>query len=223
MRLTPARTRPATLALLVLLVAAAFAAAGCRRAPRLAPLPPDAVIVAFGDSLTHGTGAQTGASYPTRLAAATGVKVINAGVPGELSGQGLSRLPAVLTAHRPALVILCHGGNDLLQGMPPDAIADNLRAMIGLVRAHGAKAVLVSVPRPGLTLSPHPLYRQVAAELGVPCEDRILRTILRDRALKSDPIHPNADGYQALADALVRLLARAGALGRHARAPAPPG
>ena len=91
-------------------------AAGCRdRTPRLQPLPAHAVILAFGDSLTAGNGAPRASSYPVILQQLTGWQTINAGAPGEISAEGVIRLPGLLQRYHPDLVVLCHGGNDLLR------------------------------------------------------------------------------------------------------------
>jgi lysophospholipase L1-like esterase len=183
--------------------------AACSDTPPLSPLPPDAVIVAFGDSLTRGTGASDDQAYPARLAEDLDRRVINAGVPGELSGAGLARLPQVLAEHRPALVILCHGGNDLLRRRPDTEAAANLRAMIEMIREQGAEVVLIGVPGPNLMLTVPEFYAELADEYQLPYAGDILPAVLGDRALKSDTVHPNAAGYDRLAAALAELIERA--------------
>ncbi len=196
----------------LLLLLALLLLAGCDNRSRLQPLPPGSTILAFGDSLTYGTGAAADASYPAVLAATTGIDVINAGVPGEVTANGRQRLPQLLQEHRPALVILCHGGNDMLRQRGEEQARENLRAMALMARESGADVVLVGVPRPGIFLSSAPLYGELAEELDLPLENDILGEILSDRSLKSDRIHPNADGYRLLAGAIERLLADNGAL-----------
>ncbi|NIR60646.1 MAG: arylesterase [Gammaproteobacteria bacterium] len=186
--------------------------AACSDAPRLPRLAPDAVILAFGDSLTYGNGAPRSASYPAVLERLVGRTVINAGVPGELSSAGSDRLPALLERHDPDLVILCHGGNDLLRDRPPAEIRANLRAMIEHARRHGAAVVLIGVPDKGLWLETAPLYHEVAEAAGVPLEAETLARIEGDPGLKADPIHPNRAGYRRLAQAVAALLRRAGAV-----------
>ncbi|MGA7979988.1 MAG: arylesterase [Chromatiaceae bacterium] len=182
---------------------------GCDNGPRLRPLGADAAVLAFGDSLTYGTGAPRGHSYPDVLAELLGRTVINGGVPGELSGQGRERLPAQLDQHEPQLVILIHGGNDLLRKADPAKVVANLRAMIRLTLDRGIDLILIGVPRPGLFVTPPPFYADLAREYGVPYDGEILHAILTDPALKSDTVHPNAAGYRELALAIHRLILEA--------------
>ena len=186
--------------------------AGCTPPPELEPLAADAVVLAFGDSLTFGTGAGTGESYPEVLSGLIGRTVVNAGVPGEVSTDGLLRLPALLDREQPALLLLCHGGNDQLQRLDPARLADNLRAMIREARDRNITVVLIAVPAPGLSLRPLPLYAGIADEFGLAADLETVADILGDRALKSDYIHPNAAGYRRLALAVADLLRAAGAV-----------
>ena len=191
----------------------AVALAGCGgSSPKLSRLPADAVVLAFGDSLTFGTGAQPEASYPAVLEKLIGRKVDSAGVPGEVSAAGLARLPAALDEHQPALLILCHGGNDFLRKLGEAQAAENLRAMIRLARQRGIDVALIAVPKPGLLPSPPDFYAEIAKEFGLPYEDAALTAILRDRELKSDIAHPNARGYAKLAEAVAALLKKSGAI-----------
>jgi lysophospholipase L1-like esterase len=184
----------------------------CQKTEKLPPLAGDAVILAFGDSLTYGTGAARAESYPAILAALTGRKVINAGIPGEISEAGRARLTSVLDETRPALLLLCHGGNDFLRRRDRAQIKENLRAMVQSARERGIAVVLIAVPTLGFGLQVPPLYEEVASEAGIPLEGEILARILADNDLKSDPIHPNAAGYKELAIALERLLRRSAVL-----------
>ena len=197
---------------LCLLLVACWVLAACSRGAQLPPLAPDAVILAFGDSLTAGTGAAVEESYPAVLGRLTGRRVVNAGVPGEVSAAGAERLPELLERERPALLLLCHGGNDLLQRQSQSALADNLRAMIRSARDRGIAVVLLAVPAPDLSLKPPPLYAQLAQEFGIPIENKALARILAKGSLKSDHIHPNAAGYRQLAEAVAKLLKTSGAL-----------
>jgi lysophospholipase L1-like esterase len=188
-------------------------AAGCReRPPQLRSLPENATILAFGDSLTHGTGADANESYPFRLEQLIQRPVINAGVPGEVTSEGLVRLPQLLDRYRPALLILCHGGNDLLRRTGEEQAANNLRAMIRLTRERGVDVVLIGVPKPDLSLVPPVFYASIAGEFTIPYDGDTLAGILSDRSRKSDYIHPNALGYQQLAEAVHALLQAARAL-----------
>jgi lysophospholipase L1-like esterase len=186
--------------------------AGCKQSAKLQPLVGDGVLLAFGDSLTYGTGAGENESYPAVLGKLSGHKVLNYGVPGEISADGLARLPGVLEREKPALLILCHGANDLLRHMDQNQVAENLREMIRLAKQRGIAIMLIAVPAFDISLKPPEFYSEVAAEFGIPIEAKALPRILGKGSLKSDYIHPNAAGYRQLAEALVSLLKKSGAI-----------
>jgi lysophospholipase L1-like esterase len=193
-------------------VCVVFLLAACDRAPTLPKLNSHDVIVAFGDSLTHGTGASSENAYPAVLASLTGRTVINAGVPGDTTSTGLQRLPAVLDQHKPRLVLLCLGGNDMLRKHPEASTVNNLRLLVQTIRSSGAEVVLIGVPEPKLFGGAPDFYAQVAEDMRLALEDDIFNDVLKDNRLKSDPIHANAAGYRVVAERLAEFLREAGAL-----------
>ena len=196
---------------MLLIVTASLAACGDDPEP-LARLSPDAVILAFGDSLTHGTGARDYQSYPAVLEQRIGREVVNAGKPGEETVHGLRRLVRELDRHRPDLLVLCHGGNDILRKRDPAVTEENIREMIGLARQRDIPVVMIAVPNIGLFLSSADFYGDIAEDLRVLTEDEILADLLGDNRFKSDHVHPNAAGYARLAEAVEALLLEHGAL-----------
>jgi len=196
----------------VLLAVFLLLVSGCGQQAKLPLLAPDAIVVAFGDSLTYGTGANEEESYPAQLARITGRRVVREGVPGEVSATGLARLPAALDEHQPRLLILCHGGNDFLRRLPKEQAAENVRAMIRLAKDRGVEVLLIGTPEIGFTLTPPEFYAGIAKQFGIPYEGDALTKILRDGSLKSDQIHPNAQGYRLMAERVFDLLRKSGAL-----------
>jgi acyl-CoA thioesterase I len=164
----------------------------------------DERIVAFGDSLTDGVGG-AGENYPTHLSRLLKRDVINAGLPGDTTAQGLRRLAAVLERDRPSLLLLCLGLNDFLQGVPDEEILANLVAMMRLSAQAGVPVLLLAVPRPGDSHA-HPLYVEAAARGGAHLDTNAMIRVLRNPALKADLIHPNREGYRAIAEALADRL-----------------
>lgn len=202
---SPSASRP-----LVFLLALVIAACGART--RLEPLPREAVVLAFGDSLTYGTGAAEAQSYPAQLESLIGRRVVRAGVPGEVTAQALERLPGALDEYAPRLLLLCIGGNDFLRRLPNAQAERNVRAMIELARRRGVDVLLIGTPEPGLLPSPPAFYAALAKELRVPYEGGVITEVLRDARLKSDPIHPNAAGYRVIAERVAAALRKNGAL-----------
>jgi len=189
------------------------ALAACGDAPPPLPrLGADDVVLAFGDSITYGTGARPEESYPEVLAQLIGRRVAGAGVPGEITANGLQRLPEVLDEVKPKILLLCLGGNDMLRKVEPVAIEANLRTMVRIARDRGIAVVLIAVPKPALFGGNAAFYQTIARENDLPLESKILKDILFDNEFKADPIHPNAKGYQRLAEAVAALLRRTGAI-----------
>jgi acyl-CoA thioesterase I len=186
--------------------------AGCGERARLQPLPGDAVILAFGDSLTFGTGASDHESYPAQLESLIGRRVVRAGVPGEVTAQALARLPEALDEHDPRLLLLCIGGNDFLRRLGNEQAARNVREMVKLARGRGIAVMLIGTPEPGFTVSPPAFYSGIAEEFRLPYEGGVIGEVLKDASLKADPIHPNARGYRVIAERLAERLKQSGAI-----------
>ena len=195
-----------------LLMLAAALLTACSKGPQVPALGSNDVILAFGDSLTYGTGASSTESYPAQLQSLIGRKVVNAGLPGEVSADGLQRLAGVLDETQPKLLILCHGGNDFLRKLSEAEAAANVRAMIKLAKDKGIGVVLLATPKPGFSMSPPDFYAAIAEEFSIPFNDNAIGSVLRDNAFKSDLVHPNAQGYAQIAETLAKLLKKSGAI-----------
>ncbi len=179
---------------------------GCSQPESQVSLSRDAVIVAFGDSLTQGVGTTRENSYPLVLQQQLGVSVINEGVSGETSAQGLDRLEEMLETHHPQLVIVCFGGNDILQRKSVSQLEANLEQMVTVIESYGAHVMLVAVPEIALLPRPLPLYASIAERHELVADLTTLSDLLKQRSMKSDTVHLNAKGYAALASALSQRI-----------------
>jgi acyl-CoA thioesterase I len=172
---------------------------------KYAAIPQGATVLVLGDSLSYGTGANTGEDYPTLLVKSTGWNIINEGVPGDTSAGGLARLPALLEAHQPKLLIVELGGNDFLQSVPNTETIANLKAILAQAKSSGVTTILVAIPEFNRLkaafgkLSDHPLYATLAEETATPLISEVFSEVLSDGKLKSDPVHANALGYAEVA------------------------
>jgi acyl-CoA thioesterase-1 len=201
-----------------LLSAAALAVAGCGKAAKLPPVPAGRTVLAFGDSVTYGTGASPGEDWPSLLAASTGWRVVNGGIPGDTAENGRSRIGSLLEEHRPALVIVEIGGNDFLRRRSQKSVKEDIRQILGSVRNSGAAAVLVAVPELSLlaAVSRRPsdaaLYAELGKEEKVPVIADVFSDILGQPELCADQIHPNARGYRQMAAGIRAALKQSGLL-----------
>ena len=171
-------------------------------------LPPTASgpWVAFGDSLTEGYGASSGADYPAQLSKLLGVPIQNLGVAGENSADGLKRI-ADVEALEPRVVLLCFGGNDVLQSVPRAQMFANIGAMIDRFHARGSFVVLIGIRGPSIDGDANAKgFKELAREKEVMHVPNILDGILSQPGLMSDYVHPNDAGYAKIVERLEKSL-----------------
>jgi acyl-CoA thioesterase-1 len=187
-------------------------------APIPAPVTTDGwpLIVCFGDSLTAGYGADPGQSYPDFLqrdldAQGYHYRVVNEGVSGNTTKDGVDRLPGVV-ALKPALVVVEFGGNDGLRGFKVANTRDNLGHIVAALQAAGAKVVLA-----GITLPPDygadyvnaftANYPALAKQYHVPLLPFILKDVYGvPGMMQRDNIHATNKGNEIVAQNVLQLL-----------------
>ena len=182
-------------------------------------LAPAETIVCFGDSLTEGVGASAGEAYPDYLRrdlARDGyhATVLNEGVGGETTAEGLKRIPKVLSEH-PDIVVLELGPNDAIYRRPVDEAVRNLGTMIEQLQAAHVRVVLAGVVLPSHLIPDeyreqfNPIYAMLAAKYSVPLIpsllDEVYGVIPR---MSQDYIHPNSQGYERVAQTVEAAVAQ---------------
>ena len=162
-------------------------------------------IVAFGDSLTIGYGVPLPDSYPSQLQKKLtengyNYKVINLGVSGETTADGLARLPSVFS-YEPDIVLLEFGANDFLQSLSPEIAQKNLDDIILAFDKKNIKVILVNVEQnPIIPLPNKDRFAQIMPDLakkyGIPIISSFLNGVLLNSSLTlEDRLHPNKNGY----------------------------
>jgi acyl-CoA thioesterase-1 len=173
-------------------------------------------IVALGDSLTAGLGVDPARNYPSVLqrkldAAGYRYRVINAGVSGDTSAQGLNRLAGVRHYH-PVVVILSLGANDGLRGIPVSTTSGNLANIITQLQQDGTKVILLGMQMPPnygaeYTRAFSAAYPDLAAKHDIPLVPFMLAGVAGDsRFNQEDGIHPTAEGYELVAENVWKVL-----------------
>lgn len=174
------------------------------------------VIACFGDSLTAGLGIEPSSSYPADLQrmldeAGYHYRVVNEGVSGDTTKDGVERIKRVL-ARKPQIVVVEFGGNDGLRGLPVQGAERNLAAMITQLKRGGAKVALA-----GITMPPqygpeyitqfNAMYPALAKRYRVPLLPFILQDVWGvDGDIQPDGVHPTAQGAKQVAVNVEKLI-----------------
>ncbi len=134
------------------------------------------------------------------------VTVINASISGDTSGNGLERLPSLLSQHHPDYVLIELGANDGLRGFPPNVIERNLTEMISLIKQDGASPVLMQIhvlPNYGkrYTEAFSAIYPKLADRHDLPLIPFFLEHVItRPEWMKDDGLHPRAEAQPWIAN-----------------------
>ena len=164
-------------------------------------------IICFGDSLTFGYGVSPGEDYPSVLSKMVDIPVINKGIDGYTSTDGLKRLDTDVLANNPLLVIIEFAGNDFIKKVPIETTEKNAKEMIDRIQAKGAMVALVDISAGGLFLNEYNrLFKRIANAKGAIFVPRVLTKLLTNPSMKSDFLHPNANGYKVFAQRVYKAI-----------------
>lgn len=188
-------------------------AVACPAAASPANDAPEVKLIVFGDSLVAGFGLPAEAAFPTVLektlrAEGYRVKIVNAGVSGETSSDGLARLDWTL-AERTDGFILELGANDMLRGIEPNVTKAALDAILAKLKSRDIKTLIAGMkatPSLGHDYKARfdAIYPDLAAKYGAPLYPFFLDSVATDPALKlADGLHPNSAGVKRIVQAIL--------------------
>ena len=175
------------------------------------------VIVVLGDSISAGYGIEVEGGWVAliqeKLADSNSkYSISNASISGDTSAGGLARIDPILTAQKPAIVLLQLGANDGLRGLSPVEMKNNLAEIVRRAQKSGAKVILL-----GMKIPPnygkryvdmfYNVYPQLAKELNIPLVPFLLEDVALNKDLmQADGLHPNAKAQRILADKIEPYL-----------------
>lgn len=164
-------------------------------------------IICFGNSITFGYGANAAESYPSVLAKMINIRVINAGIDGDTSTEALRRIESDVLKRDPLLVIVEFGGNDFLRKIPLDETLKNMEEMIKKIQSAGAMVAITDVSIGMIMSGYRKEFRHLSKKYNTIFIPKLFSGILTNPTLKSDSIHPNAEGYKLIAQKIYTTIA----------------
>jgi acyl-CoA thioesterase I len=175
------------------------------------------IIIVLGDSISAGYGIEVDEGWVALLQkklleAKINYNISNASISGDTSAGGLARIDPLLTAHKPAIVLLQLGANDGLRGLSPIQMKSNLSEIVHRAQKAGAKVILL-----GMKIPPnygkryidmfYNVYPQLAKELNIPFVPFLLEDVALNKDLmQADGLHPNAKAQPILANKIEPYL-----------------
>jgi len=167
--------------------------------------PKQGPVILFGDSLAKGVGAANGNDLASLLSRMVSRPIVNLGVSGDTTADGLARIDKALE-QKPAVVMVLLGGNDYLRKVPMGETFSNLRTIIERAQASGAVTVVLGV-RGGLLGDPFASrYEDLANETNSAYVPDVLDGLIGNDLFMSDAIHPNDQGYLRIAEKVYPVL-----------------
>ena len=164
-------------------------------------------IIVLGDSITAGYGLDKEQAYPHLLSHRLNIPVINRGVSGDRTADGLTRLSKDVLSQKPWIVIIALGGNDFLKKVPKIETEQNLNEIVNQIQAQKAITVLLGMNLGLFKDEYQDLYKRVAQETGSYLIPQVLKGIIDNpKYRQADIIHPNAQGQEILANRLASAL-----------------
>lgn len=163
-------------------------------------------IIVLGDSIASGYGVSKTESFPSILSRLLNLPIVNRGVAGDTTADGLNRLQQDVLSASPWLVIVELGGNDYLRKIPLSETERNLRQIITQIQDKKAIVVLLGI-NTGAVDQYQAMYANLAEETQAYLIPQIFTGILNDSQYRQDDvIHPNAAGHQKLAERVATAL-----------------
>jgi lysophospholipase L1-like esterase len=166
--------------------------------------PKNNTVVAFGDSLVEGFGSTDG-GFVSDLEKQIGIEIINEGVSGNTTDDGLERIVDVLR-HNPGVVLLLLGGNDYLRREGEDQTRENLSQIIEILQDDGILVILLGVRVGVLKDNFKNMYKDLSKEYKTVLVSNVLEGLVGNSELMEDIIHPNDLGYKIIADRIEPIL-----------------
>ena len=163
-------------------------------------------IVCFGDSITQGFGAGPKLAYPAYLSKLMTIPVVNAGIEGDTSEGALKRIKSDVLDRQPLMVILEFGANDFLTKVPLDETRRNIESIISQCQKQGAIVALADVSNTHLMPEYGPMFKSLSRTYKTIYIPNLLDGIYDNIRMKSDMFHPNASGYQIVAQRVYRTI-----------------
>lgn len=164
-------------------------------------------IVFFGDSLTAGQGAGAGEDFPSLIGKALNVPILNVGVSGNTTRDALLRISEDVLSQNPSIVVIELGGNDLLDRVNVEVTKKNFDLILSKIKPTGAKIVILGVKFFLFQQKYETDWQSLAKKYNATYVPDIFEGVITDQSLKFDDIHPNAKGYQKIAEKLIPIIA----------------